>query len=83
MQPPYDNFYKGGYLSKMRVYGLVAKYGGLIHNVSGYRSLVKYFLRYLPLLKPEYSVLDLIRITQGNFFSTKTMMKEFLTVDLF
>jgi pimeloyl-ACP methyl ester carboxylesterase len=82
MQPPYANFYKGGYLSKMRVYGFVAKYGGLIYNVKGYRSLVKYFLRYLPFLKPEYTLLDLIRIMQGNFFSTRTMMKELLTVNL-
>jgi pimeloyl-ACP methyl ester carboxylesterase len=82
MQPPYANFYKGGYFSKIRVYGLIARYGGLIYNVSGYRSLVKYFLRYLPLLKPEYTLLDLIRISQGNFFSTKTLMKELLTVNL-
>ncbi len=82
MQPPYSNFYKGGYLSKMRVYGLVSRYGGLIYNIRGYRSLVKNFLRYIPLLKPEYTITDLIRITQGNFFSTKTMMKELLTVNL-
>jgi pimeloyl-ACP methyl ester carboxylesterase len=82
MQLPYTNFYKDGYFSKMRVYGLVAKYGGLIYNVSGYRSLVKCFLKYLPFLKPEYTLLDLIRIMQGNFFSTRTMMKELLTVNL-
>ena len=82
MKPPYTNFYKGGYLSKMRVYGLVAKYGGLIYNVNGYRSLVKCFLKYLPFLKPEYTLLDSIKIVQGNFFSTRTMMKELLTVNL-
>jgi pimeloyl-ACP methyl ester carboxylesterase len=82
IHPPYTTFYKGGYLSKMRVYGLVAKYGGLIHNVNGYGSLVKYLLRYLPTFKPEYTLLDLIKIMQGNFFSTRTMMKELLTVNL-
>ncbi|MDG6219476.1 MAG: alpha/beta hydrolase [Candidatus Thermoplasmatota archaeon] len=79
MRLPYDDFYKGGYFSKMRVYGLVTKYGGLIYNFKGYRS---YFFRYLPLLKPEYTVFDLIRIMQGSFFSTKTMIKELLTVNL-
>jgi hypothetical protein len=67
----------------MRVYGFVAKYGGLIYNFNGYDSFIKGFFRYLPLLKPEYTLLDLIRITQGNFFSTKTMMKELLTINLF
>ena len=79
MQQPYNDFYKGGYFSKMRVYGLVTKYGGLIYNFKGYSS---YFFRFLPLLKPEYTVLDLIRIMQGSFFSTKTMIKELLTVNL-
>jgi len=83
MKPPYVNFYKGGYFSKMRVYGLVARFGGLIYNFNGYSSFIKGFFRYLPLLKPEYTLLDLIRITQGNFFSTKTMMKELLTINLF
>lgn len=82
MQPPYSNFYKGGFLSKMKVYGLVVKYGGLIYNVKGYRSLIKYFLKYLPFLKPEYTFFDLVRIVQGNFFSTRIMLKELLTVDL-
>jgi len=82
MHPPYDNFYKGGYISKMRVYGLAARYGGLIYNVSGYRSFIKYFLKYLPILRPEYTLLDLIRIMQGNFFSTRIMMKELLIINL-
>jgi len=82
MAPPYVNFYKAGYFTKMRVYGLVAKYGGLIYNINGYRSVVKYFFKYLPKLKPEYTFLDLIRILQGNFFSTKTMIKELLTINL-
>jgi len=82
MQPPYADFYKGGYLSKMKVYGFVAKYGGVIYNFKGHGSLVKYFLKYLPLLKPEYTLFDLIKIMQGNFFSTRTMMKELLTINL-
>ena len=82
MQTTYTNFYKGGYLSKIRVYGLVTKYGGLIYNIRGYKSIIKDFLRYLPKLKPEYTILDLIKITQGNFFSTKTMIKELLTINL-
>jgi pimeloyl-ACP methyl ester carboxylesterase len=83
LQPPYKSFYKGGYQSKMGVYGLVAKYGGLIYRVRDYRSFVRLFLKYLPKFRPEYSILDLFRIIQGNIFSTKLMMKELLTVNLF
>lgn len=83
MNPPYTKFYRGGYWSKMRVYGYVAKYGGLIYKMKGYRCLVRYFFKYLPLLQPEYSLLDVFRLLQGNFFSTRTMMKELLTVNLF
>jgi pimeloyl-ACP methyl ester carboxylesterase len=83
MQPPYTTFYKGGFLAKMRVYGLVAKYGGIIYNVKGYSSLIRGFFKYLPLLKPEYSVFDLLQIMQGNIFSARAMTRELLTVNLF
>jgi pimeloyl-ACP methyl ester carboxylesterase len=83
LQKPYDNFYKGGYQAKMYVYSLVAKYGGIIRCVKNYSDFLKLFLKYLPKFKPEYSVFDLIKIIQGNIFSTKLMMKELLTVNLF
>jgi len=83
LQPPYKNFYKGGYQAKMGVYGLVAKYGGLIYNARDYNTFLRLFLKYLPIFKPEYKVFDLIKIVQGNIFSTKIMMKELLTVNLF
>jgi pimeloyl-ACP methyl ester carboxylesterase len=82
MQHPYTNFYKGGYFSKMIVYGYIIRYGGLIYNIKSYKSIIKILLKYLPMLKPEYNILDLIRILQGNFFSTKTMMKELLKINL-
>jgi pimeloyl-ACP methyl ester carboxylesterase len=83
LQPPYRNFYKGGYQAKLYVYGLVAKYGGLIYEAKDYTSYIRLLLKYLPLLRPEYRLFDLLRIIQGNIFSTKTMMKELLTVNLF
>lgn len=83
LSPPYENFYKGGYMAKMGVYGQTAKFGGIIYNAKGYSTFIRYFFKYLPLLKPEYSLFDLFRIIQGNIFSTKTMMKELLTVNLF
>ncbi|MFW6119908.1 MAG: alpha/beta fold hydrolase [Petrotogales bacterium] len=83
LQSPYKNFYKGGYQAKMGVYGLVAKCGGLIYSARDYNTFLRLFLKYLPIFKPEYSVFDLFRIIQGNLFSTKTMMKELLTVNLF
>jgi pimeloyl-ACP methyl ester carboxylesterase len=82
LQTPYDNFYKGGYRAKMGVYGLVAKYGGLIYNARDYHTFLRLFLKYLPIFKPEYRVFDIFRIIQGNIFSTKIMMKELLTVNL-
>lgn len=83
LQYPYNNFYKGGYQAKMSVYGLVAKYGGIIYNARNYNAFLRLFLKYLPLLKPEYGLIDLLRIIQGNIFSTKLMMKELLSVNLF
>lgn len=83
LQPPYKNFYKGGYQAKMSVYGLVAKYGGIIYNARDYNAFLRLLLKYLPLFKTEYSLFDLFRIIQGNIFSTKIMMKELLTVNLF
>jgi pimeloyl-ACP methyl ester carboxylesterase len=83
LQPPYKNFYKGGYQAKMSVYGLVAKYGGIIYNARDNYTFLRPFYKYLPLLRPEYSLFDLLRIIQGNIFSTKIMMKELLTVNLF
>jgi pimeloyl-ACP methyl ester carboxylesterase len=83
LQKPYNSFYKGGYQAKMGVYGLVAKYGGIIYNARNYKTFLRLFLKYLPIFKPEYSVFDLFKIIQGNIFSTKIMMKELLTVNLF
>ena len=83
LQPPYNNFYKGGYKAKMSVYSLVAKFGGIIYNARDYSIFLRWFLKYLPISRPEYRLFDLIRIIQGNIFSTKIMMKELLTVDLF
>jgi pimeloyl-ACP methyl ester carboxylesterase len=83
LQPPYKSFYKGGYISKMSVYGLVAKYGGLIYSAKDYKTFLRLFLKYLPKFRPEYSIVDLFRMIQGNIFSTKIMMKELLTVNLF
>jgi pimeloyl-ACP methyl ester carboxylesterase len=83
LQPPFKNFYRGGYQAKMSVYGLVAKFGGIIYCVRDTKSILQLFFKYLPLLKPEYSLFDLLRILQGNIFSTKIMMKELLTVNLF
>ena len=83
LQQPYKNFYRGGYQAKMGVYGLVAKLGGIIYSARDNKSILRLFLKYLPLLKPEYSLFDLFRILQGNIFSTKIMMKELLSVNLF
>jgi pimeloyl-ACP methyl ester carboxylesterase len=83
LQPPYKNFYKGGYQAKMGVYGFVLKFGGIIYNVRDYNTFLRLFLKYLPIFKPEYSLFDLIKIIQGNVFSTKLMMEELLTVNLF
>ena len=83
LQPPYNNFYKGGYQAKMGVYSIVAKYGGIIYNARDTKSILRLFLKYFPLTKPEYSLFDLLKIIQGNIFSTKIMMKELLTVNLF
>jgi pimeloyl-ACP methyl ester carboxylesterase len=82
LKPPYDNFYKGGYQAKMSVYGFVVKYGGIIYRAKDYNTFLQFFLKYLPIFRPEYSLFDLFRIIQGNIFSTKIMMKELLTVNL-
>lgn len=83
LQPPYKNFYKGGYQAKMGVYGLVLKFGGIIYKARDYNTFLRLLLKYLPLFKPEYNLFDLFRIIQGNIFSTKIMMKELLKVNLF
>ena len=86
LQSPYENFYKGGYMAKMNIYQWMTKFGGLIYavnDITGYSQFIKYLFKYLPLLKPEYSLFDLIRILLGSLFSVKAMTKELLTVNLF
>ena len=82
LELPYTKFYKGGYQAKMSVYSLVAQYGGIIYKIKRMNDMIKIVLKYLPLLQPEYHLSDLFRIIQGNIFSTKTMMKELLQIDL-
>lgn len=77
------NYYKNGLLSRMKVYYLVKKFGGIHHNITSTDHQFEQLIDLLSALHPEYNLIDLIKYFFGNLFSVLLLNNELLQVNLF
>lgn len=92
LHPPYENVYKGGYNAKLIVFKWLinfvetkydSNYSKIDEIKKQYSNEIKKYLEFLYLSNPEYKPFDIFKNISGGKFSTKTMTKEILTVNLF
>lgn len=77
------NYYEKGLLSRMKVYYLVKKFGGIQHDITSNQHQFEKLINILSTIHPEYNLIDLIKYFFGNLFSVLLLNNELLQLNLF